>query len=85
MHAIANLKSLLAEGGTILVTFPVGYNYYLDKLLARGVMPFTRQYYLLRVSKDNQWREVEWKDIQSAKYGRPFPRANALVISIIQK
>src|SRR5215210_6961744 len=84
VRAIENLKSLVrSNGGMIVVTFPLGYNFALDKLLKDKVIQFTKQYYLVRISKGNEWKEASWKDVQNAKYGKPFPFANALVIGII--
>ena len=83
-RAIVNLKSLVRpNGGMIIVTLPLGYNFALDKLLKNKVIQFTKQYYLIRISKGNEWKEASWKDVQDAKYGQPFPKANALVIGII--
>ena len=84
VRAIENMKSLVRpNGGMIVVTFPLGYNFALDKLLKDKVIQFTEQYYLVRISKGNEWKEASWKDVQNAKYGKPFPFANALVIGII--
>ena len=84
VRAIENLKSLVRpNGGMIVVTLPLGYNFALDKLLKDKVIQFTEQYYLVRISKGNEWREASWKDVQNAKYAKPFPNANAVVIGII--
>jgi len=85
LHAIENLKRCLAPGGKIVVTLPLGYNFEMDKLLQKGKIKFTKQYCLKRISKDNKWIKVDWKDIQSSKYDDPFPNANGLVIGIIEK
>jgi hypothetical protein len=83
-HAIENLKNLLrSNGGMMIVTFPLGQNSVLDKLLKDKVIQFTKLYYLKRISKRNEWKEVSWEDVQDAEYGTPFPFANALVIGII--
>src|SRR3989344_440881 len=79
IRAAENLKRLLAPGGQMAVTLPLGYNVYLDDILKRGEKIFDRCYCLKRVSKDNRWAEVDWRDIENAKYGHPFPFANALV------
>jgi hypothetical protein len=84
LHAIENLKTLVSKGGLIIITLPLGYNDNLDKLLNEGLIQFTEQYQLARISLGNEWREVSWKDVQHAKYNSPFPFANALVIGIIR-
>jgi hypothetical protein len=83
-NAIENLKGLLRPNdGMIIVTFPLGYNSVLDRLLKDKVIRFTKIYYLKRISKSNGWKEVSWEDVQDTEYGKPFPFANALVIGII--
>lgn len=83
--AIRNLKRLLAPGGTMVITVPVGFNFELDKLLREGKIQFTRRFCLKRISKDNEWKEVNWNEIHNAKYGSPFPFANGLVIGIFER
>jgi hypothetical protein len=83
--AIENLKNCLASNGEIVITLPLGYNSEMDKLLKEGKIPFTKQYFLKRISRDNRWKEVSWEDICDAKYNFPFPSANGLVIGIIKK
>ena len=83
--AIQNLKDLIASGGKIIVTLPLGYNTKMDNLLKDGKIKFTEQYYLKRISRDNRWIEVDWNDIREANYGNPFPAANGLVVNIIEK
>lgn len=85
-RALENLTTkCLAPGGEIVVTLPIGYNSYLDKLLKEDKIRFNKQYYLKRISKDNKWIEVDWSDICDAKFGDPFPYSNGLVIGIIER
>ena len=84
LRAIENLKTLLSKGGIIVITVPLGYNEYLDKLLNEGLIRFTEQYQLIRISLGNEWKEASWSEVQHAKYNSPFPFANALVIGIIR-
>lgn len=85
LRAIENLKTLLASRGKIVITLPSGYTPELDKLLKEGKIQFTKRYCLKRISIDNKWVETDWNDIQNAKYDSPFPRANGLIIGIIEK
>lgn len=58
-RALENLSTkCLASGGEIVVTLPIGYNTYLDKLLKEDKIQFTEQYYLKRISDDNKWIQV---------------------------
>ncbi|HET7283192.1 MAG TPA: glycosyltransferase [Nitrososphaeraceae archaeon] len=82
-RAIENLKTLASRGGTIIVTLPLGYNTALDQLLKDGIIRFSKQYHLVRISKGNEWKEASWNDVQDARYNAPLPFANALLIGII--
>ncbi len=82
--AIKNLKSLLAPKGKMIVTLPLGYNHDLDTLLKKCKIPFTKLFYLKRVSR-KIWKEVDWDEVCTAKYNYPFSNANGLVIGIIEK
>lgn len=83
-RAIENLKTLITpRGGTIIITFPLGYNSVLDKLVKDGVIRFSKLYHLLRISKGNEWKEAAWEDVQDVRYNTPLPFANGLLIGII--
>jgi SAM-dependent methyltransferase len=79
-QAMAALKRLSADGGRIVVTLPMAYNPELDARLRDGRIPFSRRSCLRRVSRDNRWREVEWRDIEDARFDAPFRRINGLVV-----
>ncbi len=79
--AVDNLERLLKPGGKMLLTFPLGYNSYLDELLYDGVLRFDEQRYLKRMSSDNRWHEVEWHAARGTSYNRPYFYANALVVA----
>lgn len=85
LRAVEHLKTLLAPGGTMLVTVPLGYNPDLDALLREGRFPFTKIRTLKRVSADNRWQEVAWDEVKDARYGAPFPAANAVLIGMLEK
>ena len=85
MQALENLKTVLSQGGKMIVTLPVGYNLYLDKLIKEGKIQFTEMYCLKRISAGNEWIEADWSDVQNIKYNTPFPSANGLIIGIIEK
>jgi len=85
LKAIEHLKNLLSPCGKMVVTLPLGYNPEVDKSLKEGSLKFDKQYYLKRISRDNEWTEANWDDVCDVKYGEPFPCANGLVIGIIEK
>jgi hypothetical protein len=68
LRAVENLMSMLAPGGTLLMTLPIGYNAALDGYLADSRIPFTTVAYARRFSDDNQWREATWSEVQHAPY-----------------
>ena len=83
-RALENLKTLItSRGGTVIITLPLGYNSALDQLLKDGIIRFSKQYNLVRISKGNEWKEASWEDVQGAKYNAPLPFANGLLIGII--
>jgi SAM-dependent methyltransferase len=82
LRALQHIKEALNPQGKIVVTFPIGYNSELDVLLKRGLLEFTNQYYLKRVSRDNQWVEATWEDVWNTEYDHPYPMANGLVIGV---
>jgi len=83
--AIEKLRSMLAEGGKMVVTIPVGYNFKLDELIDRGEIKFTQMYCMKRISRDNRWVEVSWDEVKHMEYDTPYPGANGLVIGVIEK
>lgn len=84
-RVIAHLYDLLAPGGEAFITFPVGYNAYLDEHLYAATLPFSTINYLKRTSLGNEWKEVMKEDILGSKYASPYPNANAICIGIIKK
>lgn len=84
LRAIQNLRKLLAPGGKIVFTVPVGYNTDLDTLLLRGSLDCTKRFYLRKTSKENLWIEADWGDIGHAKNDYPFPGTNGLAVGIIE-
>jgi len=84
LRAIKNLQRLLAPGGKIVVTLPLGFNSDLDNLLKAGKIKFTNAHYLKRISANNDWKEASWEDVKDAKYGAPFLNANAMLIGVIE-
>jgi len=79
----AHLGRLLRPGGRAIVTFPLGYNPGLDALVSERPEAFGELRGLRRVSADNRWTEMPVPDLLGARYGAPFPSANALVVAII--
>lgn len=83
-RAIANLCDQLAPGGRLLVTLPLGYNPFLDGLLATGALPFSRCHYLKREGLTT-WSEAEWPAVASSTYGERWPGTRGLVIGVFDR
>jgi SAM-dependent methyltransferase len=83
LRAIENLRSLLAPGGKLAISLPLGYNAEVDRLVRARELPFTSVGYLKR-DADNRWREVSWQEVQGMEYNHYILTANALVIGIIE-
>src|ERR1700674_744456 len=83
-RAIANLCDQLAPGGRLMVTLPLGYNRFLDGLLAAGALPFSRCYYLKREGLTT-WSEVDWPAVAGSAYGERWPGTRGLVIGVFDR
>jgi hypothetical protein len=83
LRAYHALRAAVAPGGTMLLTCPIGQNDYLDQYIQDGMIDFPEQHYLRRVSRDNEWREVELGEVKGAKYHSPYRNANALFVGIV--
>jgi cyclopropane fatty-acyl-phospholipid synthase-like methyltransferase len=82
--AIDVLKNLLAAGGKLIVTAPMGYNPNLDNMIRSGILNFTEQFFLKRINAYGEWEEIEMTDTTGAEYGKPFPCANVLFVGIYE-
>jgi SAM-dependent methyltransferase len=79
-RAIACLKELLAPGGELIATLPLGYNPTVDQMLREGRTGFSKLRFLKRVSGDNAWKEARFEEVKDTKFGHPYSCANAIVI-----
>ena len=78
-RALEHLAALLTPAGELLVTLPLGQNPYVDEALADGRLRFDELGFLKRVSSST-WRQVTAGEVASARYGKPYPFANAVAI-----
>ena len=84
-RAIENLKSLITENGKIIITLPKGHSPVLDNLLSENKLKFSEQYFLKRISRNNKWKQTNWKKISKTVYGYPIRySANGIIIGIIK-
>jgi SAM-dependent methyltransferase len=80
--AVERMAGVLAPGGTLLVTVPLGYNEALDRDLREGRIAFDELRFLKRVSRDNRWLEVPASEVEGVAYGTPYKWANGLAVGI---
>jgi SAM-dependent methyltransferase len=80
MRALEHLAGMLATGGTLLVTVPLGHNPNVDLGLRDGRLSFDDVRYLRRLDRQNRWAEVPADEVVGSRYGSPYPWANAIAI-----
>jgi hypothetical protein len=80
-RAIAALTALLAPGGRLWCTFPVGYNDALDEQLRNGSLGFTRLTALRRTGRSNRWEQVPVEEVWGTAYDWLLYTAQALVVA----
>jgi len=83
LDAIKNVRNLLAPGGKVVITLPLGYHHELDKLLREEKILFDEKYCMKRISRLNSWVEVNWDVVRNPTYDEPFRFANWLFIGVI--
>jgi hypothetical protein len=84
-RAIENMKNLLSNNGAMVITLPIGQNAALDSMIKDRVLTFDQQYYMLRISKSNEWKEASWNEVKDQQYNKPYSNANAIIIGIVFK
>jgi hypothetical protein len=84
LQAIEHLKQLLAAGGELLATMPVGYNSYLDQIIREKRTGFSEVKFLVRISANNQWREASLDEAMTKQFGASYSCANAIMVGTFQ-
>ena len=75
------MKKMLKPNGTMFITFPFGYNLYLDQLISEAKFPFNELKFLKRVGKNNRWVETDYDDASSCSYGKPYQNGNGMIFA----
>lgn len=83
--AVDKLRSLLAPAGEALVSFPIGFNSFLDEFIADRALPFDEYYFLKRINAHNEWEQVNWEQVRDCQYNSPFFHANAIAVAMMHK
>ncbi|MSX11944.1 MAG: hypothetical protein F2811_05355 [Actinobacteria bacterium] len=80
LSAAEHLKLLVAPGGELLVTVPVGYHPRLDAAIRSGELEFDEVLALRCHYPSMIWREVEPSTVDDAEYDSLIYRAEAVLI-----
>jgi hypothetical protein len=79
--AINKLKNMLKDEGQLIISFPLGYNKYLDNFYKELGFDYT---YFKRLTY-SEWEQVDNIDDDYDNWGSTYPGANVLVIGKYQK
>ena len=82
IDALRHMKSLLAPGGCMALTFPVNYNPFLDEFVRANTRDFGVVSYVKRITEDAEWQQVDAASAAACAYGKPYPFANAIAFSV---
>jgi len=85
LHAVRGLLDLLAPGGRLWFTLPVGYNLELDRRLRAGEIAFGRLAALHRARHRNRWTQVPVEQVWDAPYDRLLYTAHGLLVGEISR
>jgi SAM-dependent methyltransferase len=80
-RGVKHLTRLVAGGGRMLITWPLGFNHHLDDALRDGAIAPDRASYLRRISQwSNKWEQVDAEAAYACRYGWPYPGGNAIAV-----
>jgi SAM-dependent methyltransferase len=83
-RAVGVLRSLLAPGGQLVITVPVGYNAAFDAALRAGEVPL-RCADAIRRAGGTRWREVAPEEVWRAPYDFLLYRARGVLFGFIDR
>lgn len=81
LRAVDNMRSMVAPGGKMIVTIPLGYNPELDASLRTKKIQFKAQFYMERTG-NLQWKQVDYNELKEIEYDFNIPSARGLIIAI---
>lgn len=77
---LEHLTGLLAPGGEMLISFPLGYHHQLDLDLVDGSLGLEDVTILRRTTSLGIWQQATLEDVPRIRYGLPFHRANGIAV-----
>ena len=78
--ALDRCRSLLAPGGLLAITVPLGYNPALDTMIASDELGCDRTTWFKRFPR-RRWRQVSRSEAVRCRYGSPYAFANAILLA----
>ena len=84
-RVINNLKSLINEGGKLLITVPLVYNPTIDEMITNNYEDFTKMIFMKRISKFNRWEQCSLDEALKLRYGSKYPVANSVAFLVFEK
>jgi SAM-dependent methyltransferase len=84
VEALRRLEGLLAPGGELLLTVPIGYHDGLDAALRSGAFDFKHASALRRVGQ-TRWLEVEPEEVWDLPYDFLLYSARAVFVGVIER
>ena len=78
--ALERCRGLLAPGGLLAITVPLGYNPALDAMIAADELAWARASWFKRFPR-RTWRRVSRSEAVRCRYGSPRAFANAIVLA----
>lgn len=87
LKSLDKLFSATKDGGTILISVPLGHNPHLDIYLKNGIIKAPDMHLLKRTSYKNEWIEQSLDLLNTEKfvYGSPYPYANYVLVMMWTK
>lgn len=80
-RAVERLRALLAPGGRLVISVPIGYNPALDDDLRSGALRFDEMHCYRRVAPET-WAPATWEEVRDARFNDPYRGSNAFVLLI---
>lgn len=80
VQALSHLARVVRNRERVLLTFPLGYHPQLDALAGSDGLGFRQSSALVRVNRQNDWREVSMREALPRRYGERYAGANALFV-----
>ena len=77
-------QKLLAPGGKLVITVPIGYNPELDQMIKNGELKTSADSFMRRVKKLD-WVASTKAEALNCRFRKPFPYANAILVAEFSK